>query len=387
MNKRMHRFWFALLVLGLLASCTAPQPSTTRGVTVVRPGWETETLTPTSPRQATFAAGQTQNARHATTQAWVRTEQVHGKTLTSLALTLSRTTTKSWKQLGSGQYLVYWLESKMAYFVISLDGRENAILVEYSYNDPYAGLSPDGRIIALCGESDINFYDIMNDSLYPANINAGLMEYRAISWSPDGNSLVYSAMPDNGWYPIFVTSLVDGVTDRLTPWDTIEGSPAWSPDGQWIAFASDQAKINGPGSFLGATEIYLMRTGCLEYPKTCIEDLILLTNMGLNGTSSDPAWPPDSKKIIFSCTPNDIFQDDICMINSDGSNLINLTNTTAVNEYLPAWSPDGKFIAFSCGEFYQPSDICVLPSEGGEVINITNTTNIAEDFIFWMTIE
>jgi len=50
-----------------------------------------------------------------------------------------------------------------------------------------------------------------------------------------------------------------------------------------------------------------------------------------------PSWSPDGKKIVFQT--NDGRNDDICVIDPDGQNLINITNTKGIIEGSPSWSP------------------------------------------------
>ena len=67
-----------------------------------------------------------------------------------------------------------------------------------------------------------------------------------------------------------------------------------------------------------------------------------------NSTSANyyPTWSPDGSKIIFSSTIND--NDDIYVMNADGTGLTQLTNDTAADGD-PNWSPDGSKIAFISG--------------------------------------
>ena len=57
------------------------------------------------------------------------------------------------------------------------------------------------------------------------------------------------------------------------------------------------------------------------------------------------AWSPDDTKIAYSTTRNEIA--DIAVMNTDGSNVVNLTSSSGTQNYTPKWSPDGKHIAFS----------------------------------------
>ena len=67
-----------------------------------------------------------------------------------------------------------------------------------------------------------------------------------------------------------------------------------------------------------------------------------------NSPTSDefvPVWSYDGKQIAFDLKQEDQF--DIYTINADGSGLVNLTNTSDINEYIPTWSPKGDQISFA----------------------------------------
>lgn len=63
------------------------------------------------------------------------------------------------------------------------------------------------------------------------------------------------------------------------------------------------------------------------------------------GMGNLPAWAPDSKKILYQITSDDghkITGSDLYVINADGTERIQLTDTANEFEVEPCWSPDGK---------------------------------------------
>ncbi|MFL7792716.1 MAG: BTAD domain-containing putative transcriptional regulator, partial [Anaerolineae bacterium] len=57
-----------------------------------------------------------------------------------------------------------------------------------------------------------------------------------LGWSPDGQQIVFETEPNQGGRRIYVID-VDGSNLRwLTEGEDYDSGPAWSPDGQWIAF-------------------------------------------------------------------------------------------------------------------------------------------------------
>jgi TolB protein len=66
------------------------------------------------------------------------------------------------------------------------------------------------------------------------------------------------------------------------------------------------------------------------------------------GPEFDPMWSPDGKRIVYRDSRRGVNHDDeIYLMNADGSGQTNLSQSPASDEWGPAWSPDGKQIAFN----------------------------------------
>ena len=178
------------------------------------------------------------------------------------------------------------------------------------------------------------------------------------SLSPDGRAYVYAAQVNGNWD--ILLQRVGGrnplnLTERSLAADT---QPAFSPDGNRIAFRSDR----------DAKGIYVMEmTG---------ENARRVADFGYH-----PAWSPNGTELAVSTqsrnlpdfrnrTPSEIWIIDVA---TGGRRL--LTNVDAMQ---PSWSPDGKMIAY----WFMPAasgrgDVAIMPATGGEPIIITNdgTTN------------
>lgn len=158
------------------------------------------------------------------------------------------------------------------------------------------------------------------------------------TWSPDGSQLAFVRDVSAGHSQIFVVNK-DGSNPRNISNSTFNDiQPAWSPDGTKILFASDRNAKYGPGQYL---EVYTMKTDGSQVTR--------LTNND-DGVDYYPAWSPDGTQIAFTSVratnPTNYFQAlDIWIMNADGSNLRNLTNS-GYGDASPSWSPDGKQIAF-----------------------------------------
>jgi TolB protein len=105
---------------------------------------------------------------------------------------------------------------------------------------------------------------------------------------------------------------------------TVSSSPAMSPNGQEIVFASNVA---------GTTNLWIMASNGTALRKLTSGSAI----------DNEPAWSPDGTTIAFSRLQNNV--KDIWAIQRDGSSIRQLTSKT-LNNFQPVWSPDGSRIAF-----------------------------------------
>jgi len=125
-------------------------------------------------------------------------------------------------------------------------------------------------------------------------------------------------------------------------------SPAWSPDGQQIAYVS----------FEDRKPVIYVRTLATRQRR-------VLANF--KGSNSAPAWAPDGKRLAVVLTKDGLSQ--IYIINADGSGARRLMTSPGIDTE-PAWSPDGRSIYFTSDRSGDPQ-IYRVDATGGGVERIT----------------
>jgi TolB protein len=125
-------------------------------------------------------------------------------------------------------------------------------------------------------------------------------------------------------------------------------SPAWSPDGNKLAYVSFEKKK--PIIFVQS-----LTSGSRE----------ILANY--KGNNSAPAWSPDGSKLAIVLTYGANSQ--IYTISSNGGNLKQVTKSSAIDTE-PTFSPDGSMIYFSSDRGGRPQ-IYKVPADGGSPSRVT----------------
>jgi Tol biopolymer transport system component len=149
-----------------------------------------------------------------------------------------------------------------------------------------------------------------------------------LAWSPGGEKISYiwyseeETGPEGICCDICLVDIKDGSKVNLTNSPKFDDRDfSWSPDGTKIAFSSRRQVVD--------MQIYVMNADGSHASK-------LTTG---NSSNYSPSWSPDSKRIVFTSSGPHPVKGDICIMNADGSNVINLTNTPDIDDYLPIWSP------------------------------------------------
>lgn len=218
----------------------------------------------------------------------------------------------------------------------------------------YPSVAPDGRSVVYAAFREPNVYEIYEIEIDTGNVEQltdRLGNVNGPEISPDGSLIAFKlSTPTSN--EIWLMNR-DGSDQRRIPnasgWD-----PTWSPDGNYILFASDMQ---------GAIQLFRIRLNGSELQK--ISDL-----PAIRGRSD---WSLDGRFIVTYSGP--AWNRDVFIMDADGSNA-RMLSPTGGNSQGPSISPDGGWVAFtSYFDKYRDDHGCeiyIMRVDGTDVRRLTN---------------
>ncbi|MBX3014545.1 MAG: PD40 domain-containing protein [Caldilineaceae bacterium] len=202
-------------------------------------------------------------------------------------------------------------------YLANADGSNVHLLLEdqpgYNFRPVW---SPAGDFVLFVSNRDGNqeIYRVNVDGTGLVNLTNNDANDSAPSLSPDGNTIAF--VSDRPGYPALHFMNADGSNVLQMLGEEWRGIwPRWSPDGSKLVFASDHE---------GFSTLYLLgKDG--SAPQRITTD---------SGDHIEPYWV-DNERLIFVTGYGVSW--DLYLINIDGSNLVQLTNTHEISERYPVW--------------------------------------------------
>ena len=204
-----------------------------------------------------------------------------------------------------------------------------------------ADCSPDSEYILF--SSGLQIYRIDADGSNLRSLPA-YNTYNYVAFSPDGEYIAFDAVFSeySSNFEIYVARTNFTGMVRLTHTPESENQPAWSHDGQKIAYRFRDASEWG--------------IAIMNYDGTERREL-LRTSARVAG----PVWSPDNQTIAYSSNLEGM--DNIYLMEPDGSDVRQLTWDSGNNIY-PKWSPDGTLITFSSDRVGGTYQVYIMEADG-----------------------
>jgi dipeptidyl aminopeptidase/acylaminoacyl peptidase len=164
---------------------------------------------------------------------------------------------------------------------------------------------------------------------------------------------------------LYVFEIATKKMTQVTSGDFDDDSPAWSPDGKWLAFSSKRTMPDPDRNY--DSNIFVVASGNADKGEH-------LTQVTTNpGSDAQPAWSPDGNWITY------VTQLDPKMLEYS-TKLVALSPATGGAAKLltkafdrmasdPRFSPDGKFIYFIADDD-GTQNLCKVPVAGGDVTRV-----------------
>jgi len=224
-------------------------------------------------------------------------------------------------------------KTKIAFKVQSPDGNGEIYVSDFDGHNPQA-VTTDGAIVAapawVPGRLALYYtsYKLGNPDIFYQNLSTGqrsvFASYAGLNTSaavsPDG-SKVAMILSRSGDPNVWVCDADGSHLRQLTHTRADDSSPCWSPNGQWICFA---------------TKIHFRR----QLAKVSVnggEPEVVSTTGVANPT--EPDWSPDGKWIAFTSQGGEF---DIC-VPADGSG----RPVVLVEGQHPSWSPNSRTLVYN----------------------------------------
>lgn len=267
---------------------------------------------------------------------------------------------RSWAQTASpSQYRIVFtseLQGRSSYGSLQITDFDGGNRQQLPFNDG-ENFSPacslNGQYLAYLGGDGLYVVDYQLQN--PTYITTEISPTDGVSVSNDGQWVAFVGVLGNNW-DIYVRNVVSGENRRLTDDPAFDANPAISPLGDRVLFVSNR-DVSGSRS-----EVYVVNIDGTNLTRLTFNNNFII----------HPTWSPDGTRILYAYADGP--DSNLFIMDTDGTNVEQLTNFTGSGVWSPAMSPDGDWVVF-VSNFENPDtslfEVYIMEADGSNISAVT----------------
>jgi TolB protein len=249
--------------------------------------------------------------------------------------------THAWSPDSTRLVFTSWQDYRGILSELSLRDLDLKQLTPESRNSTHPVWIPGTNTIVFSENGDLTALDLITGK--STTVEEGRHINTPLYVARDGSKLISEQHQETDWSSdvaanarkLLIISLENYQSNNLTDLDGCEFEASWSPDSSFVVFSSNHN---------GDLDLFTSKVG----PKATTTNLT--DTRGVD--EYEPAWSPDGQKIAFTrfrppASPDEPIEQDIYLLNVNDGTTQNITNTADLHEYQAVWSPDGSKLAFT----------------------------------------